>query len=142
MLEYFYKEQRTLTDFRRGPLGPHFDGFSRRLKESGYSSSAGLDILRQCCQFNVFLIEKDIYLSAHSLLPCVTPESDGDATLDIFGLKEHEVDHARPDVVERLGVVDSERAYASPRFGYGLQSGAEGIDVIPERIGPLVPPHK
>jgi integrase/recombinase XerD len=60
MLEYFYKEQRTLADFRRGPLGPHFDGFSRRLKESGYSSSAGLDILRQCCQFNVFLIEKGI----------------------------------------------------------------------------------
>src|SRR5262245_8834703 len=60
MLDYFYKEQRTLVDFRRGPLGPHFDVFSRRLKESGYSSHAGLDILRQCCQFNAFLIEKGI----------------------------------------------------------------------------------
>ena len=48
MLEYFYKEQRTLADFRRGPLGPHFDGFARRLKEAGYSSHAGQDILRQC----------------------------------------------------------------------------------------------
>jgi integrase/recombinase XerD len=60
MLEYFYKEQRTLVDFRRGPLGSHFDGFARRLKEAGYSSQAARDILRQCCQFNIFLIEKGV----------------------------------------------------------------------------------
>lgn len=27
MLEYWYKEKRTPVDFRRGPLGAHFDGF-------------------------------------------------------------------------------------------------------------------
>ena len=30
MLEYWYKERRTLVDFRRGPLGPYFDGLSAR----------------------------------------------------------------------------------------------------------------
>ena len=37
MLEYWYKERRTLVDFRRGPLGPYFDGFAARLKERGYT---------------------------------------------------------------------------------------------------------
>ncbi|MGO8927925.1 MAG: hypothetical protein ACLQU3_13695 [Limisphaerales bacterium] len=37
MLEYWYKEKRTLVDFRRGPLGPHFDGFAAYLKAKGYS---------------------------------------------------------------------------------------------------------
>jgi len=27
-LEYWFKERRTFIDFRRGPLGPHFDGFA------------------------------------------------------------------------------------------------------------------
>jgi hypothetical protein len=31
-LEYWFKERRTLNDFRRGPLGPHFDGFAAYLK--------------------------------------------------------------------------------------------------------------
>jgi hypothetical protein len=37
MLEYRYKEKRTLVDFRRGPLGPHFNGFAAYLKAKGYS---------------------------------------------------------------------------------------------------------
>jgi integrase/recombinase XerD len=60
MLEFFYEDRRTLVDFRRGPLGPCFDGFARHLKESDYSSHRGVDILRQLCQFNVFLIGKDV----------------------------------------------------------------------------------
>jgi len=32
MLEFWYKEKRTLVDFRRGPLSPYFDGFAAYLK--------------------------------------------------------------------------------------------------------------
>ena len=27
-LEYWFKERRTVSEFRRGPLGSHFDGFA------------------------------------------------------------------------------------------------------------------
>ena len=60
MLEYWYKDRRTLVDFRRGPLGPYFDGFAAHVKESGYSQSTGRDILSNACQFNIFLIDKGI----------------------------------------------------------------------------------
>lgn len=58
MLEYWYREQRTLSDFRRGPLGPHFDAFAAHLKTQGYSQGTAVQILSKCCQFNAFLIEK------------------------------------------------------------------------------------
>ncbi len=60
MLEYWYKEKRTLVDFRRGPLGPHFDGFAARLKAEDYSSDGAKTVLSKCCQFNAFLIERGI----------------------------------------------------------------------------------
>lgn len=60
MLEYWYKEKRTLVDFRRGPLGPHFDGFATYLKSKGYSHSVGTGVLGKCCQFNAFLIDQGI----------------------------------------------------------------------------------
>jgi len=60
MLEYWFKEKRTLVDFRRGPLGPHFDGFAAYLKAKGYSRSWGRGLLGKCCQFNGFLIERGI----------------------------------------------------------------------------------
>ena len=60
MLEHWYKEKRTLVDFRRGPLGPWFDGFAAHLKAKGYSHSSGRVILGRCCQFNAFLIERGI----------------------------------------------------------------------------------
>lgn len=60
MLEYYYKERRTLVDFRRGPVGPYFDGFAAHLKESGYSRSRAKEILGRCCLFNTFLIEQGI----------------------------------------------------------------------------------
>lgn len=59
-LEYWFKERRTLTDFRRGPLGSHFDGFARYLKARGYSKHWGGEILGKCCQFNAFLIDQGI----------------------------------------------------------------------------------
>jgi integrase/recombinase XerD len=59
-LEYWFKERRTLADFRRGPLGSHFDGFARYLKAKGYSEHWGGEILGKCCQFNAFLIDQGI----------------------------------------------------------------------------------
>ena len=57
MLEYWYKERRTLVDFRRGPLGPYFDGLAAHLKEKGYSYRQGSGILGNSCLFNHFLID-------------------------------------------------------------------------------------
>jgi hypothetical protein len=34
-LEYWFKERRTLIDFRRGPLGSYVDGFAAYLKAKG-----------------------------------------------------------------------------------------------------------
>jgi integrase/recombinase XerD len=59
-LEHFYLERRTLTDFRRGPLGPHFDGFAEALKNKGYSPRTASARLGIGCQFNVFLMERGI----------------------------------------------------------------------------------
>lgn len=60
MLEYWYKERRTLADFRRGPLGLLFDGLAARLKERGYSFHQGHVILGKCCLFNSYLIDQGI----------------------------------------------------------------------------------
>jgi integrase/recombinase XerD len=60
MLEYWYQDRRTLVDFRRGPLGPYFDGFAASLKAKGYSRSNAVGFLSKCCQFNAFLIERGI----------------------------------------------------------------------------------
>jgi len=60
MLEYWFKERMTLVDFRRGPLGPLFDGLAARLKEKGYSHSRGYEILSKGCLFNSFLIDQGI----------------------------------------------------------------------------------
>ena len=60
MLEHWYKEKRTIVDFRRGPLGPHFDGFAAYLKAKKYSHDFGRSVLGKCCQFNWFLIERGL----------------------------------------------------------------------------------
>lgn len=60
MLEHWYKERRTLVDFRRGPLGPYFDGFAAHLKERGYSFTCGRAMLGRGCLFNNFLIDTGI----------------------------------------------------------------------------------
>ena len=59
-LEYWFKERRTLIDFRRGPLGPYADGFAAYLKAKGYSYNWGRKILGMCCHFNAFLIDQGI----------------------------------------------------------------------------------
>jgi len=60
MLENWFKDRRTLVDFRRGPIGPFFDGFAARLKERGYSYSRGCQILGRCCLFNSFLVDQGV----------------------------------------------------------------------------------
>ena len=50
-LEYWFKERRTLIDFRRGPLGSYVDGFAAYLKAKGYSYNWGRKILGMCCHF-------------------------------------------------------------------------------------------
>jgi hypothetical protein len=59
-LEYWFKERRTLIDFRRGTLGSHFDGFAAYLRAEGYSHNWGRKILGTCCQFNAFLIDRGV----------------------------------------------------------------------------------
>src|SRR6266436_1950682 len=60
MLEFWYKDKRTLVDFRRGLLGPHFDGFAAYLQARGYASHGGRTVLSKCCQFNAFLLEQRV----------------------------------------------------------------------------------
>lgn len=59
-LEYWYRERRTLIDFRRGPLGPYFDSFATALKKNDYYHTYGRSILGVCCQFNWYLIDRSI----------------------------------------------------------------------------------
>ena len=59
-LEYWFKERRTLNDFRHGPLGSHFDGFAAYLKAEGYSCSRATEILGKCYQLNAFLVDRGL----------------------------------------------------------------------------------
>lgn len=60
MLEYWFKDKRTLVDFRRGLLGVHFDGFAAYLQARGYARHTGCELLAKCCQFNAFLLEQHV----------------------------------------------------------------------------------
>lgn len=60
MLDLWYKEKRTLVDFRRGPLGPHFDGFAAHLKAKGFCRDTATSVLGKCCLFNAYLIDRGI----------------------------------------------------------------------------------
>ena len=59
-LEYWFKERRTLNDFRRGPLGSHFDRFAGYLKAEGYSCSRATEILGKCCQLNALFVDRGL----------------------------------------------------------------------------------
>jgi integrase/recombinase XerD len=73
MLEHWYKEKRSLVDFRRGPLGPHFDGFAACLRARRYSLDWGKEVLGKCCQFNGFLIDQGITTCRHLTESLVEP---------------------------------------------------------------------
>ena len=60
MLEHWYKRPHILAHFRRGPLGPHFDGFAGFLEREGFSALSAQHILYTSCLFNDFLIERDV----------------------------------------------------------------------------------
>lgn len=60
MLEHYYKERRSLVDFRRGPLGPYFDGFAAYLKARGYAHYHTKMILGRGCLFNTYLMDHGI----------------------------------------------------------------------------------
>ena len=60
MLEYWFKDKRTLVDFRRGLLGSHFDGFAAYLQAKGYAHHTARELLAKCCQFNRFLLEQRV----------------------------------------------------------------------------------
>lgn len=64
MLEHFYRERRSLADFRRGPLGAHFDDFAGHLERQGYSHHHAKNILGRSCQLNYFLIERGVTRAA------------------------------------------------------------------------------
>jgi len=57
MLEHWYKERRTLVDFRRGPLGLT-SMVCAYLKAKGYAFSSGAHPCANCL-FNDFLAEKE-----------------------------------------------------------------------------------
>ena len=59
-LEYWFKERRTLIDFRRGPLGRYFDGFAASSKPKDILINGGQPILGKCCQFNAFFIDQGL----------------------------------------------------------------------------------
>ena len=42
-LEYWFKERRTLVDFRRGPLARYFDGFAAFLKANADARSVPVE---------------------------------------------------------------------------------------------------
>lgn len=73
MLEHFYKERRSIVDFRRGPLGPHFDGFADYLTRKKYSHDFGRSILGKSCQFNAFLIERGVAQAKDILESLIEP---------------------------------------------------------------------
>lgn len=57
---HWYSDPRTLNDYRRGPLGPHFDSYANVLKRDGYGRSTALTYLSLACQFNRFLLDQAI----------------------------------------------------------------------------------
>ena len=58
ILEDLYKQKRTLFDYRRGPLGQHFDGLIGHLENLGYARSSIKDVIGRLCQFNYFLMDR------------------------------------------------------------------------------------
>ena len=60
MLETYYEDKRTLINYRRGPLGPHFDGFADHFAKNGYKKSSVPKVFKRCSLFNTFLMDRGI----------------------------------------------------------------------------------
>src|SRR5688500_10533380 len=98
MLEFWYKDKRTLVDFRRGLLGPHFDGFAAYLQARGYAQYVGRTTLGKCCQFNGFLLDERV----------TSLERLSGKNIDAF--LERYFEHAQPATVGYSARRDANRA--------------------------------
>ena len=122
MLEYWYKEKRSLVDFRRGPLGPHFDAFAAYLKTRGFSKHWGKEILGKCCQFNAFLIERGIVTCAE------LNESLIDPFLDLYLANSRTAHLFRIPVIPKVNDSASDaQAFAHLMAEYGI----EEVELVP-----------
>jgi integrase/recombinase XerD len=116
MLEHYYKDPRTLVDFRRGPLGPFFDGFAGHLKKSGYASSTGQHILGACCIFNVFLMDNGI-LNSRKITPALE---------DPFIAAYFAQNHSRTRVIAECFA----RGYIKHLFNYLIKVGTMKAPIV------------
>lgn len=116
MLEHYYKDPRTLVDFRRGPLGPFFDDFAGHLKKSGYAPSTGQHILGACCIFNVFLMDNGI-LNVRKITPAIK---------DPFITAYFAHNHSRT----RIFAESHARSYLAHLFDYLIKIGVMKAPVI------------
>lgn len=116
MLELWYRQKRTLVDFRRGPLGPFFDGFAAQLQAKGYSQKAGMALLSKCCLFNGFLIEQGIThvrrISSH-LVDAFLQEYHAPALA--VGSKHSITKHAQWAIQRFLNYLAAIRAFTLPK---------------------------
>lgn len=60
MLETYYEDKRALSNYRREPLGPYFDGFADYFTKKGYAQSSLPKMFKRCSRFNVFLMDRGI----------------------------------------------------------------------------------
>ncbi len=58
MLETYFMKENIRAGYRRGPLGPYFDGFAGYFEKRGHERGTAQDMLRVCRRFNTFLMEK------------------------------------------------------------------------------------
>jgi integrase/recombinase XerD len=116
MLEHYYKDPRTLVDFRRGPLGPFFDGFAGDLKKYGFAPSTGQHILGACCIFNVFLMDNGI-LKARKITPALE---------DPFITAYFAHNHSRTRVIAECHA----RGFLKHLFDYLIKVGAMKAPVV------------
>jgi hypothetical protein len=110
-LEHFYRERRTLTDFRRGPLGPYFDGFASMLKANGFAAKTATDKLGVACQFNEFLMDRGMVTLADVSESLIEPFLD----LYLVGVRT---------AGERYNPRANARGYVRSLFRYLVESQA------------------
>ena len=123
-LEHFYRERRTLTDFRRGPLGPYFDGFASMLKANGFAAKTATDKLGVACQFNEFLMDRGMVTLADVSDSLIEPFLD----LYLVGVRT---------AGERYNPRANARGYVRSLFQYLVESQA----LIQPTPKPVIKPY-